>query len=88
MSATIIQQKVPDYTAWRKQFDSLKDLRKTSGVISDQIYRDARDPSRIMIVLKWDSIAHAEKYFSSAELKSALDKAGAEGTIVSYLNEA
>jgi heme-degrading monooxygenase HmoA len=88
MAATIVQQKVPDYATWRKQFDSLKDLRKTSGVLSDQIFRDARDPNRVMIVLKWDSITHAEKFYNSPELKSALVKAGAEGTIISYLNEA
>ena len=89
MSATIIQQKVKDYATWKKQFDSLKDIRKTSGVLSDQIYRDARDPNRVMIVLRWDSITHAEKYFSSTELKSALVKGGVEGQpTINYLNEA
>lgn len=89
MTATIVQQKVKDYATWKKQFDAMKDLRISSGMISDQIYRDTRDPYKVMIVLKWDSIIHAEKYFNSPELKSALIKAGVEGQpTINYLNEA
>jgi len=88
MATTLVQSKVRDYATWKKAFDSLQELRKSSGAVTDHIYRDADDPSKIIAILKWSSISNARKYYKSAEFKSALVKAGAEGTTIAFLDDA
>jgi antibiotic biosynthesis monooxygenase (ABM) superfamily enzyme len=89
MATMLVQQHVKDFAAWKKVYDSVADLRASLGAISDQIYRDASDPNTLTIVFKWDSLANAQKWGGSPDLKAAMEKAGVEGLpVISYLNEA
>jgi len=64
-------------------------LRKSFGELSAQVYRDASDPNKITTINKWNTIANAQKFAHSPELKAAMEKAGVVGApIVSFLNEA
>jgi quinol monooxygenase YgiN len=88
MASMLVQQKVKDFAAWKEVYDSVNDLRASNGELSDQIYRDANDPNRLTVILKWDSMANAQKYANSPELKAAMEKAGVEGPpSISFLNE-
>ena len=89
MTSMLIQHKVKDYAEWKKVFDSSIDLRKSSGELSAQVYRDASDPNKITTINKWNSMANAKKFAHSPELKAAMEKAGVVGQpSVSFLNEA
>lgn len=89
MASMLIQHQVKDYAAWKKVFDSAIDLRKSNGEISAQVYRDGNDPNKITTINKWNTIANAQKFAHSPELKAAMEKAGVVGApIVSFLNEA
>lgn len=84
----LVQHKVKDFAAWKQVFDSAYDLRTSNGELANQIYRDASDPNRLTVVFKWDSLANAQKYANSPELKAAMEKAGVEGPPnVHFLNE-
>ena len=88
MASMLVQQKVKDFAEWKKVYDSVGDLRANRGELSDQIYRDASDPNSLTVVIKWDSLANAQKYAQSPELKAAMEKAGVEGPpSISFLNE-
>jgi quinol monooxygenase YgiN len=88
MASMLVQHKVKDFAEWKKVFDSVADVRTSSGELSDQIYRDASDPNRLTAIFKWDSLANAQKYANSPELKAAMEKAGVEGPPnISFLNE-
>jgi len=88
MASMLVQHKVKDFAEWKKVFDSVADLRTSSGELSDQIYRDANDPNSLTAIFKWDSLANAQKYANSPELKAAMEKAGVEGPPnISFLNE-
>ena len=88
MAAMLVQQKVKDFSEWKKVYDSVAGLRASNGALSDKIYTDASDPNQITIVFKWDSVANAQKWGQSPELKAAMEKAGVEGPpSISYLNE-
>ena len=88
MASMLIQHKVEDFTAWKKVFDSFASLRTSSGEISHQIFRDANDPNQVTIINKWDSLADAQKFAHSPDLKSAMEKAGVVGQpAISFLNE-
>jgi quinol monooxygenase YgiN len=89
MASVLIQHQVKDFAAWKKVFDSAIDLRTASGELSAQVYRDASDPNKLTVINKWDSMANAQKFVHSPELKASMEKAGVVGApAVFFLNEA
>ncbi|MGD0005277.1 MAG: antibiotic biosynthesis monooxygenase [Anaerolineaceae bacterium] len=89
MASMLIQHQVKDYAAWKKVFDSAIEMRTSSGELSAQVYRDASDPNKVTTINKWNSLANAQKFAHSPELKAAMEKAGVVGAPnVSFLNEA
>ena len=88
MASMLIQHQVKDYAAWKKVFDSALEMRTSNGEISAQVYRDASDPNKVTTINKWNSLANAQKFAHSPELKAAMEKAGVVGAPnVSFLNE-
>jgi quinol monooxygenase YgiN len=88
MTTMLVQQRVKDFAEWKKVYDSVVEMRKANGALTDTIFRDASDPNRLTVLFKWDSMANAQKYFQSPELKAAMEKAGVEGPpTVNFLNE-
>ncbi len=88
MASMLVQHKVKDFTDWKKVYDSVADLRSSNGELSDKIYRDESDPNSLTIIFKWDSIANAQRYAQSPELKAAMEQAGVEGPPnIHFLNE-
>ena len=55
------------------------DLRKANGELTDQIFREEKDPNSLTIIFDWDSFENARKYAGSPELKAAMEKAGVMG---------
>ncbi len=88
MASMLVQHKVKDFAAWKNVYDSVADMRASNGELSDQIYRDASDPNSLTVIFKWDSLANAQKYAQSPELKAAMEKAGVDGPPnIFFLNE-
>jgi len=88
MATMLVQHKVKNFAEWKKGFDFAAELRKSSGELSTQVYQDASDPSKITVVNKWNSLANAQKFAQSPELKAAMEKAGVLGPpSISFLNE-
>jgi quinol monooxygenase YgiN len=88
MASMLVQHQVKDFADWKKVYDSVADLRASNGELSDKIYRDASDPNKLTIIFKWDSLANAQKYANSPELKEAMQNAGVEGPPnIYFLNE-
>lgn len=88
MATMLVQHQVKDFKAWKEVYDSVTDLRTKNGELSDQIYRDANDPNSLTLIFKWDSLANAQKYAQSPELKAAMARAGVEGPPnIYFLNE-
>jgi quinol monooxygenase YgiN len=89
MATMLVQHSVKDYAAWKEVYDSVNDLRAANGELSDKIYRDTDDPNKLTVIFKWDSLANAQNYANSPELKAAMEKAGVEGRPnIHFLNEA
>jgi heme-degrading monooxygenase HmoA len=84
MASMMVQHDVKDFTAWKKAYDSNLDLRTSGGEISSQIYRDASEPNKLTVINKWDSLANAQKFAHSPELKAAMEKAGVVGAPTIY----
>jgi quinol monooxygenase YgiN len=79
MTKMLVHHKVKDFDAWKAVYDSVQDLRKASGELSDQIYHEVNYPKSLTIIFDWDSFENARKYAQSPELKAAMEKAGVMG---------
>ena len=89
MASMLVQHQVKDFSEWKNVYDSLADLRASNGELSDQIFRGASDPNSLTVIFQWDSLANAQKYAQSPELKAAMEKAGVNGPPkIDFLNEA
>ena len=85
----LVQHHVKDFAAWKKVFDSALEMRKSSGELSAEVYRDASDPNKVTTINKWNTLANAQKFAHSPDLKTAMEKAGVVGAPeISFLNEA
>jgi len=88
MASMLIQIKVKDFAEWKKVFDSGDGLRKSNGELSHQIFRDDSYPNKLTALYKWNSLANAQKFSKSSELRALMEKAGVEGPPnVYFLNE-
>lgn len=88
MASMLIQHEVKDYQVWKKVFDSFSDLRSSNGELSNQIFRDVSDPNKLTVINKWNSLANAQKFSASPELRAAMEKAGVVGRPnVQFLDE-
>jgi heme-degrading monooxygenase HmoA len=89
MASMLVQHHVKDFMAWKKVYDSVADFRHSSGELKDQVFHDTSDSNKITLLFKWDSLANAQKFAQSAELRAAMEKAGVDGPpAISFLNEA
>jgi heme-degrading monooxygenase HmoA len=88
MASMLVQHTVRDYSTWKTVYDSVKGLRTANGELSDQIFHDASNPNRLTILFKWNTLANAQKWAQSPELKAAMVKAGVDGApVISFLSE-
>ena len=88
MATMLIQHQVKNFSDWKKVYDSFAGLRASNGELSDTVYQDANDPSKVTLVFKWDSLDRAQKWAQSSELRVAMEKAGVDGLPkVSFLKE-
>ena len=89
MASMLIQINVKDFAEWKKVFETADAFRKSNGEISHQIYRDVSNLNKVTALYKWNSLANAQKFAQSPELKTFMEKAGVAGPpVVFYLNEA
>jgi heme-degrading monooxygenase HmoA len=89
MATQLVQHSVINFAQWKKVVDSVFDLRASKGGHTDQVTRDAGDPNKLTVVQKWSSLASAQKWSPSPELKAAMEKAGVDAApVVNCLNEA
>ncbi len=77
MAATMfVKHKVGDYRNWKTSYDGLGSVRKQKGVTAASVHRDANDPNTIIVTHQFKDLNTATGFANSAELKSAMAKAG------------
>jgi quinol monooxygenase YgiN len=88
MASMLIQIKVKDLAEWKKVFSTGDGLRKSNGELSHQVFHDVGDPNVITAIYHWDSVANAQKFARSPELRAMMEKAGVQGPpAVQFLDE-
>lgn len=79
MAMIVVLHRVGDYEAWRKVYDDVGPMQKAGGVIAESVYRAKDDPRNVLVLHSFATMAEAEKFVASAELRAAMDRAGVEG---------
>ena len=79
MAYMFVRHSVQDYEVWKSVFDSVSDLRRSSGEESYQILREDNGSDGLVALFQWDNLDNARKYASSPELREAMQRAGVQG---------
>ena len=79
MALTIIRHRVRDYAAWRKVYDEVGPMQKAGGVTEESVYQAKDNPNDVVVLHKFNTMAEAEKFVASPDLKAAMQRAGVEG---------
>jgi len=79
MAMLVVLHRVRDYKAWRKVYDDVGPMQKAGGVIYKGVYQAKGDPNNVLVQHSFATMAEAEKFMTSAELRAAMEKAGVEG---------
>lgn len=72
----MVEHTCNDFAAWRPVFDEHADVRTAHGCTSEQVYQNADDPNRVMIVMEWPSREAAEGFMADSSLADAMQRGG------------
>ena len=79
MPSMFMRLRVADYEKWKQVFDEREDLRRQAGATAHSVHRDPDDPNVVTVALRVKDISRAREYAGSAELRSAMERAGLQG---------
>ena len=80
----IMMHKVKDWDAWKKEFDSHKQVRIDAGLTDRALGHDIDDNHNVEIVFAVTDMAKAKAFLQSKDLKDKMEKAGVEGKPTSF----
>jgi quinol monooxygenase YgiN len=78
MMTAFVQHRVKNYDAWRRVYDSVADLQKAGGVVTESVFRSEGDPHVVLVSHQFSSISAAHDFFASPALLDAMRRAGVE----------
>jgi hypothetical protein len=87
----MIRQKVSDYGKWRPFFDGNETQRRSYGATGvKQVYRDAKDPDIVTVIMEWDKLENAQKFATDPVFAELRKKAGVidEPTVATIVSRA
>ncbi len=72
----IVNHDVNDYRKWRPVFDAHEEARLKSGLTNPRVFRNVERPEELVISLQASNLRLAREFFSSEDLKNAMQTAG------------
>jgi quinol monooxygenase YgiN len=72
----VISHPVKDYAAWRVVYESAEPIRQKAGVTGAEVFRDPKEPNKIVIIHRFKTIADAQAFLADPDLKAAMSKGG------------
>ena len=80
MALLSVQHEVQDYPAWRAVFDALDEVQRDWGVTDSSVHQLSGAPETVLVLHRFATVAQAQGFLSSRELKDAMERAGVQGT--------
>jgi heme-degrading monooxygenase HmoA len=89
MAHVLVRHKIESYPKWRPLFNEHAATSKAAGAIGTaQVFRSGDDPWEVFILMEWDELENARKFFASDELREAMKNAGVtDEPTISFLSE-
>jgi len=73
----LVEHEVKNFSVWKKHFDKSKKERKMGGATGkESIFRDIKNPNKLIIGMEWDNKRNFEKTINSDEIKQVMEEAG------------
>ncbi|WP_421916961.1 cyclase [Mesorhizobium sp.] len=79
MTTLFVRHTVSDYKAWRKGYDAFGPTQKAKGVNAQVVYQAADNPNDVTVTHDFASVADAQAFIKSPDLKKAMEGAGVVG---------
>jgi len=79
MTVLAVRQTVADYATWKAGYDNHGATRKEHGAIRDQVLQSADDPTNVLVLVEFGSMADAQAFANDPSLKQAMSAAGVIG---------
>ncbi|HLI52548.1 MAG TPA: hypothetical protein VKU87_12190 [Thermomicrobiaceae bacterium] len=79
MALLAVQYLVRDYAAWQSVFDAVEELRRDWGVLEESSHQLAGDPSTVLALFRFATVAQARGFLTNREFRAAMEHAGVEG---------
>lgn len=88
LKAMIVHKISTDFNAWKKVFDSTRDLLKDNGALNYSTGTTKDDPKNVYVMCDFESMEKFNKFMNLKELKEAMKKSGViEEPHITILNE-
>ncbi len=68
--------KVQDYEKWKTGFDEIKPILKENSAKCRRIFRDIKDPHKVMVIIDWENFEKANKLAEDKEMLSKFQNLG------------
>lgn len=79
MATLFVRHQVADYEAWRRVYDALGPTQKAGGVTAQAVYQAADDPNDVTVTHEFATVAAAQAFAASSELRTAMHDSGVVG---------
>jgi heme-degrading monooxygenase HmoA len=76
LPSLLIRHKVEDYATWKAVFDEHGATRRANGSRGGRLFRNATDPTEVLVLLEWDDLTRARLFADSDDLREAMARAG------------
>lgn len=88
MVYVFVKSEIENFEQWKSVFDQNFNLRKQNGSKEERVFQNQQNKNEIAILLEWDSLEKANKFFTSQEIKERMAEAGVIGKPdISFLSE-
>jgi quinol monooxygenase YgiN len=79
MTTMFVRHTVSNYDVWRKAYDDFASVQKAKGVLAQAVYQATDNPNDITVTHEFASVAAAQSFLNSDELKKAMQGGGVLG---------
>jgi hypothetical protein len=79
MAHMLIRHKVQDFAKWKAAYDAHRAARAEAGLKELHLWRNADQPSEVLLLFEAADVAKAKAFATSADLKERMTTAGVLG---------
>ena len=72
----IVKRNLKDYSSWKNLVSTGNETRKEKGSKGMEVYRNAKNPNEVYLVIDWDDTKSYLDYFNLPEVQKGLSDSG------------